>query len=77
VSVLDVDKKVEIVARNATGTYWIVKNLGGSGVCWLWDEYAVVTDQTESAVGWVANPPKFSLLPKIATLTSVVSREGK
>ena len=56
VSILDVDEKVEVVARNAEGTYWVVKNPGGSGVCWLWDEYAKVTGQTANLPVWVPPP---------------------
>lgn len=72
VSVLDVKESVEIVARNADGTYWIVKNPGGPGVCWLWDEYAVVTGQTANLPVWDTPPtstPKASVSP---TATGVV-----
>ena len=43
VSILDVGRQVEVIARNASGTYWVVRNPGGEGTCWLWDQY--VTSQ--------------------------------
>jgi uncharacterized protein YgiM (DUF1202 family) len=54
ISILGVNKKVEVVGRNAEGTYWIVKNPGGSGTCWLWDEYAIITGQTSNLPIWTA-----------------------
>ncbi len=56
VSVLDVNKRVEVIARNADRTYWVVENPAGSGTCWLWDKYATVTGQIENLPVWSAPP---------------------
>jgi hypothetical protein len=48
VSVLDVNVQAEVIGRNASGTYWIIENPGGSGYCWLWDEYAILTGNTNA-----------------------------
>lgn len=56
VSVLQVGKSVEIVGRNATGTYWVVTNPGGTGTCWLWDYYAIVSGQTVNVPIWQTPP---------------------
>ena len=46
VSILDVGRRVEVIARNASGTYWVVRNPGGEGTCWLWDQYVTITGST-------------------------------
>ena len=57
VSVLNVQVKAEVIGRNASGTYWIIKNPGGSGYCWLWDRYAILTGNTNTVPIW-DEPPK-------------------
>ena len=56
VSVLDVGKPAEVVARNANSTYWVIKNPGGAGTCWLWSNYATVTGPTAGLPVWEAPP---------------------
>ena len=56
VSILDVGKQVEIVGRNADSSYWVVENPGGTGECWLWGYYAVVTGQTSGLPVWQTPP---------------------
>ena len=72
VSVLDVNQKVEVIARNLHGTYWVVKNPRGSGYCWLWGNYATVTGRTADLPIWEA-PPTPTLKAEISpTLTGVL-----
>jgi hypothetical protein len=56
VSVLPVGRQVEVVARNASGTYWVVQNPAGSGTCWLWGNYARVIGQTADLPVWDTPP---------------------
>jgi uncharacterized protein YgiM (DUF1202 family) len=56
VSVLPVGRQVEVVARNASGTYWVVQNPAGSGTCWLWGNYARVSGHTADLPVWAAPP---------------------
>jgi uncharacterized protein YgiM (DUF1202 family) len=61
VSVLDVGEKAEVVGRNEDSSYWVVENPHGSGYCWLWGYYSIVT-------GDVANIPVWEL-PTTETAT--------
>lgn len=76
VSVLNVGKQVEVVARNASGTYWVVKNPGGEGTCWLWDHYATITGSTANLPVWEAPPapaPVAGVTPTPGAVTLRVS----
>ena len=55
VSVLLVGTQVEVMARSADGAYWVVRNPGGAGTCWLWGYYATVLGPTGSLPVW--DPP--------------------
>lgn len=55
VSVLLTGMQAEVVARNAEGTYWVIRNPGGAGTCWLWGYYATVEGSTGSLPVW--DPP--------------------
>ncbi len=70
VSVLDVDKRVEVVARNASGTYWVVKNPVGAGTCWLWGQYATVTGASGQLPAWESPPTP---TPPVSGVTLKVS----
>ena len=56
VSVLPVGRQVEVVARNASGTYWVVQDPAGPGTCWLWGNYARVSGHTADLPVWAASP---------------------
>lgn len=56
VSILDVGRQVEVIARNASGTYWVVRNPGGEGTCWLWDQYVTITGSTADLPIWDSPP---------------------
>jgi len=55
VSVLMTGMQAEVVARNAEGTYWVIRNPGGTGMCWLWGYYATVVGPVGSLPVW--DPP--------------------
>jgi uncharacterized protein YgiM (DUF1202 family) len=76
VSVLNVGKQVEVVARNAFGTYWVVKNPAGAGTCWLWGTYATVSGPTAHLPVWDSPPtptPVSGVAPTLAAVTLKVS----
>ncbi len=53
---LPVGQTAEVVGKNTSTNYWIIKIPNGSGTCWLWGQYATVTGDT-SALPTVAIPP--------------------
>lgn len=46
ISVLLKGKSAEVVGKNTATNYWVVKNPEGSGICWLWGNYATITGDT-------------------------------
>jgi uncharacterized protein YraI len=53
---LPVGQPAEVVGKNTSTNYWIIKIPNGAGTCWLWGQYATVTGDT-SALPTVAIPP--------------------
>ncbi len=53
---LPVGEIAEVVGKNTSTDYWIIKIPNGNGTCWLWGLYATVTGDT-SALPTVAIPP--------------------
>ena len=53
---LPVGQTAEVVGKNTSTNYWIIKIPNGAGTCWLWGQYATVTGDT-SALPTVAIPP--------------------
>ena len=53
---LPVDVSAEVVGKNTSTNYWIIKIPNGGGTCWLWGQYATVTGDT-SGLQNVAIPP--------------------
>ncbi len=47
IGVLHVGETAEVVAKAPYGGSWIIKNPDGAGTCWLWDQYASVTGNTQ------------------------------
>lgn len=81
VSILDVGKQVEIVGRNADSSYWVIANPGGTGECWLWGYYAIISGQTSSLPIWQAPPTptpiSASVLLKVSVPTNCRVGPGK
>jgi len=48
VSVLHTGITAKVIARDATGFYWVIENPEGSGACWVWGYYATLTGPTLS-----------------------------
>jgi len=46
VSVLHTGRTAKVVARDATGFYWVIENPEGEGTCWVWGYYATLTGPT-------------------------------
>ena len=53
---LPVGQTAEVVGKNTSTNYWIIKIPNGAGTCWLWGQYATVTGDT-STLPTVAIPP--------------------
>lgn len=53
---LPVGEIAEVVGKNTSTNYWIIKIPNGNGTCWLWGQYATVTGDT-SALQTVVIPP--------------------
>jgi uncharacterized protein YraI len=53
---LPVGQIAEVVGKNTSTNYWIIKIPNGAGTCWLWGQYATVTGDA-SALPTVAIPP--------------------
>ena len=71
VSVFDVGKSVEVIARNSDSTYWVVNNPAGSGVCWVWGNYAIVSGSTSGLPVWDSPPTPTPQAGVTATATGV------
>jgi hypothetical protein len=59
ISWLYVGETAEVVGRSPGGDFWIIKNIHGSGTCWLWKQYATTVGDI-SGMPVVQPPP----LPK-------------
>ncbi|MEW6716846.1 MAG: SH3 domain-containing protein [Chloroflexota bacterium] len=56
VGYLLVGESAEVVGRGEWGQFWVVENPDGSGLCWLWAQYAAVEGDT-SALPVMTPPP--------------------
>lgn len=43
-----IGKSAEVVGKNTTSGYWIIKNPERAGNCWLWGNYATVSGDTST-----------------------------
>ena len=68
ISVLHTGKSVEVIARNADRSFWLVGNPGGSGNCWVWGKYATLTGPV-SSLEVMSHPP----VPTSSTISLQVS----
>ncbi len=71
---LQLDQVANVVGRNATGDYWIIRNPSrASETCWLWERYATVVGDT-SALPVFTPPPLPTPVPNFdASLDGVES----
>ena len=74
VGALLVGQVAEVVGRNSTLNYWVIRNPDGTGqLCWLWGQFATVTGNTSTLPEVTPPPlptPTATSLPTI-TLTPV------
>lgn len=45
---ISIGMKMEVLSRDGTGEYWIVKSLAGDGQCWTESRYATIVGQAEN-----------------------------
>lgn len=45
---LPIGQSAEVVGKNTSTNYWIIKIPGSNNTCWLWGQYATVTGDTSS-----------------------------
>lgn len=69
VGLLEVGETAEATGRYSPGNYWIIKTPRGSGVCWLWGQYASVVSGDPASLPEILPPP--SPTPQPLTVTSV------
>lgn len=65
IGALNVGQNAEVVGRYQNGAYWIIKNPGSSGNCWLWGNYATVTGNTSNLPEF-PSPPTPTPYPPLA-----------
>lgn len=46
IGALLIGQSAEVVGKNSASNTWIIKTPGGSGICWLWGQYATVSGNT-------------------------------
>jgi len=68
---LNVGQTAEVVGKYSP-SYWVIKNPSGSGICWLWNQYATVTGNTNVLPEMVPPPtptPSLPAAPKAFNIT--------
>ena len=67
VGALTIGQRADVVGKYTPTGYWIIDNPIGSGVCWLWGEFATITGDTAGLQEY-AVPPTVTALPALAPL---------
>ncbi|RIK29542.1 MAG: hypothetical protein DCC56_12615 [Anaerolineae bacterium] len=62
---LTVGQQAEVIGKNSTTNYWIIKNPNGGGNCWLWGEHATVNGNA-AGLQEVEVPPTVTPLAALA-----------
>lgn len=64
IGALVIGQSAEVVGKNSTVNYWIIKTPGGSGICWLWGQYATVSGNTSGLTEYaIPSTPTPSPIP--------------
>lgn len=64
VGALQVGEFAEVVGRNSTGNYWIIRNPTRAGeTCWLWGQYASLTGDTSALPVFTPPAPPATATP--------------
>ena len=75
---LQVGEVAEVVGRNATGNYWIIRNPERPNqFCWLWGQYATVTGNTTALPVYTPPPTPTPLPTATPTPSFTASYVGK
>jgi hypothetical protein len=53
IGALVIGEKAEIVGKNTSNNYWVIKNPDASGNCWLWGYYATVAGNTANLTEYI------------------------
>jgi len=69
---LKVGENAEVVGKNTSNNYWVIKNPDASGNCWLWGMHATVTGDTSDLLEYAVPPtPTPSATTSLAPIVSV------
>jgi hypothetical protein len=71
---LPVNQVAEVVGKNTSTNYWIIKIPGSGSTCWLWGKYATVSGNTDSLTEFATPiPQSTATATKTSTPTSTVT----
>ncbi len=68
VTLLKAGQTAEVVGKDKTGSYWVVKNPEGEGTCWIWGAYATASGPLNLIRA--QNAPPTRTLTRVPTSTS-------
>ncbi len=67
---LQIGQVADVVGRNATNTYWIIRNPSAPNqLCWLWGQFATLTGNTGALPVFTPPPPPPPTAAPTATIT--------
>lgn len=76
IGALVIGQSAEVVGKNSTVNYWIIKTPGGSGTCWLWGQYATVSGNTSGLAEYaIPSTPTPSPIPKPAAVKNLTANK--
>jgi hypothetical protein len=63
IGALLVGEKAEVVAKNVSSNYWVIKNPDANGNCWLWGYYATVAGNSNNLPVYAIPPTPTPSIP--------------
>ncbi len=63
IGALVIGEKAEVVGKNTSNNYWIIKNPDATGNCWLWGYYATVAGNTTNLTEYIVPPTPTPSIP--------------
>ncbi|MHB8777787.1 MAG: SH3 domain-containing protein [Anaerolineales bacterium] len=76
IGALVIGQSAEVVGKNSTVNYWIIKTPGGSGICWLWGQYATVSGNISGLTEYaIPSTPTPSPIPKPAAVKNLIANK--
>jgi hypothetical protein len=73
IGALLIGQSAEVVGKNSASNYWIIKNPGKSGTCWLWGQYATVSGNTSGLTEYAVPPTPTPLPTSTPTATPTLA----